>query len=272
MALEKLICPQCGGNDLKQIGAGLYKCSFCGGTYKDEPDPLPADHKVAAPDTNFRQEEYNTYESDDKDDSKSPGKVIGCFVFSFFLVITIIASLAKSCNESHETTDNLVIPYYDSDVMKIIPGIYDHDSSNDYTVPDMSVSPSYSENGITIKDVVLLDGTDTTTGYWLSKNHDLKLVLLKPKGFKLRKKKISPMITISITDHSGYVYFEKTDLIPGDSAGVDPAVYKKQITIPFSTNSSFGLNKGGDFLLNYTITDRYGEGNLTGTFPFFIRK
>src|SRR6266568_2115209 len=114
MALEKLVCPQCGGNDIQPSGGNLYKCSFCGGIFKDEPGPLPDDHKVAPITTDFQQEEYNTYESDDKDTSKSPGKVIGCFIFFFFLAIAIIVSASRSCNETHEISNNLTIPYYDT--------------------------------------------------------------------------------------------------------------------------------------------------------------
>ena len=29
MELKKITCPNCGGTDIKQIGDGHYKCSYC---------------------------------------------------------------------------------------------------------------------------------------------------------------------------------------------------------------------------------------------------
>ena len=34
--LEKLVCPQCGGNDLQPFGNSAYKCQACGTILKDE--------------------------------------------------------------------------------------------------------------------------------------------------------------------------------------------------------------------------------------------
>lgn len=47
--LEKLLCSQCGGNDLKPFGNAAYKCESCGTILRDEPDEkkIASDHFVA---------------------------------------------------------------------------------------------------------------------------------------------------------------------------------------------------------------------------------
>jgi uncharacterized protein (DUF983 family) len=45
--LEKLVCPQCGGNDLLPFGNSAYKCQACGTVLKDN-------HYSAPVSTDFR--------------------------------------------------------------------------------------------------------------------------------------------------------------------------------------------------------------------------
>jgi tRNA(Ile2) C34 agmatinyltransferase TiaS len=41
MELEKLLCPQCGGNDLETFGLKAFKCRFCGAVLKmGEPEKM----------------------------------------------------------------------------------------------------------------------------------------------------------------------------------------------------------------------------------------
>ena len=48
--LEKLICPQCGGNDLQPFGNSAYKCQSCGTILKDEPEvKVPETKHYVAP-------------------------------------------------------------------------------------------------------------------------------------------------------------------------------------------------------------------------------
>jgi hypothetical protein len=36
--MEKIICPQCGGNDFQLFGNSAYKCESCGTILKEEPE------------------------------------------------------------------------------------------------------------------------------------------------------------------------------------------------------------------------------------------
>lgn len=53
--LEKLICPQCGGNELNTFGQSAYKCESCGTILKDKAEDKKAksDHYVAPLSTDF---------------------------------------------------------------------------------------------------------------------------------------------------------------------------------------------------------------------------
>ncbi|MBI3509028.1 MAG: hypothetical protein HY064_00075 [Bacteroidetes bacterium] len=46
MTLEKLICPQCGGNDLEETGDLHYKCNFCGTAFRDEEVEIKKDRSL----------------------------------------------------------------------------------------------------------------------------------------------------------------------------------------------------------------------------------
>ena len=81
MELEKLLCPQCGGNDLEPFGLKAFKCRFCGAVLKiSEPEkkaippsaqePKRSSHYSAPLDTNFRNTTRLNY---DRDEETDPG-------------------------------------------------------------------------------------------------------------------------------------------------------------------------------------------------------
>src|SRR3954468_24685348 len=100
--MEKLICPQCGGNDLKIFGNSAYKCESCGTILKDEPEPVapisppPPQVKSSSP-THFMtsEERYGNednsfdFSSDDPDERDTNRRIAGILTVIVFLVIGI---------------------------------------------------------------------------------------------------------------------------------------------------------------------------------------
>lgn len=37
--MEKMVCPQCGSNEIEVFGSSAYKCESCGTVLKEEPAP-----------------------------------------------------------------------------------------------------------------------------------------------------------------------------------------------------------------------------------------
>ena len=59
--MEKLVCTQCGGNELKPFGAFAYKCESCGTILKEEEKtaPAPPPAHFSAPVRDFRYDDEN---------------------------------------------------------------------------------------------------------------------------------------------------------------------------------------------------------------------
>src|SRR6267142_468827 len=87
--LEKLICPQCGGNDLNLFGSSAYKCAACGTILAIDEKAAEPSHSAPPPKTEFMtsEERYGDEYVNDKGQKMMDGD-------TFVKLIVLVAVLA----------------------------------------------------------------------------------------------------------------------------------------------------------------------------------
>jgi hypothetical protein len=278
MALEKLSCPQCGGNELQPFGYRTYKCDFCGGTFKDEPElksaqppPVPKPHYRAPAGTDFENRIRRRYDpEDDPHDPDSGMKKVMIGVLVFFLVIIAIGArscFSKQTSDSGMNEDAALARYTDSIIRM----------NMEAAMPVSMDSEHKEEHHATIlsADVELVNTDDSLSAMtaFFAVNPSTQLIILakKPQGFARKGKKIFVGKSFSVYNKKDQLLFESGDLNASkDSTGEDYRVYKKYAGIPFSIDLQYGFKDRGNYVVRYRIWDKNGPGELSGQFPVMV--
>ena len=96
--LEKLLCPQCGGNDLKIFGESAFKCEACGTILQNSEKEKPniSSHYVAPVTSEFlnSEERYgDDYLNENNDEISSGDSFIKTLVIGAVIVLFVMLAV-----------------------------------------------------------------------------------------------------------------------------------------------------------------------------------
>jgi hypothetical protein len=275
--MEKLICPQCGGNDLNPFGSFAYKCESCGTVLKPDakekaepviPPPLPkAKTHYVAPVSSFDYEDDNVFNTDgstmDNPDTRVTKIIFGIVVVILGIIVLVwsLTSPSKKQN-THADIDEMIKK------IQIPQDTSFYDILND--IPSFDPA-TYEAKGITIKNVSLASEGIFTTGTDLHRDQHFIISLLKPKGFTKEEKKFFIGIAIAVKDKDGKVMFSSDDInkTNGDK-GEDYLRYKEKCDISLIISDSFGFSRKGNYVIEYRVWDKKSSKEIAGKVPVFV--
>jgi len=95
MSLEKIICTQCGSNQIKVVSATVFECESCGTILKEEqPSPAPVKEKPFRSKREFRalgEADDSEYYAEERTDGSVGESDTGATKMIFYiLIVTII--------------------------------------------------------------------------------------------------------------------------------------------------------------------------------------
>jgi hypothetical protein len=272
--LEKLICPQCGGNELKPFGSA-FKCEACGTILKDEPEPQPEHTHYVAPVSSFDDDNrfYNRDRNrDDNDDADYTKRIFGGVIGALAFVVIICL---KACPHEQSTPDTNFTynpPIIDTSIYSptgILNSLM-NDSTNRIKL-DPDAPASYQENGITVQSVDLIHAGTIHNKSFLNLGWQMKVSLKKPVGFTKEKNKVFVGISFLIKDHTGAGIYLEEDLNKTlDDSGEDYHHYSKTCDIPFEISDAFHFSEAGNYFFEYRVWDKKSEHEISGTIPMHV--
>jgi hypothetical protein len=287
--MEKLICPQCGGNEFKVFGNSAYKCESCGTILKEEeegkalektkyeplPAPSPFTTSVEKYGTDFSNDIDNDNNStsgnnNDNDDGSSPAtkQIVGILFAVVIVVVIISVVLFEKNNFVQKFTITPVINQIAS-----LDSIAQSTSNIFNTIPDLNAKISYDENGITVKDVELSGDDETGLSREVKMNDKLQVSLLKPKGFTKAGNKVYIGMSFVVKNHDGKILYTSDDINKtAGEQGEDYHHYQKNCSIGFITSDAFGFKTTGNYTVEFRVWDKKSKKEITGVMPLFVQE
>lgn len=273
--MEKLICPQCGGNDFQLFGSAAYKCESCGTILKDEPEEKTIQEKYAAapppprkPTPFMTSEERYGNDSfdfgDDDDGSSNATKQIAAILLG---VVIVVAVLGIAFFEKSKSTPNYTPP-----VIEPIPTTAQANADPLNMIPDLS-EISFEPSGITAKSVDLYTDGNPNPMHMANADSKLQIILSKPKGFTRTGNNVFVGMSLVVKDHGGNVVYTSDDINKtAGETGEDYHHYQKECAISFFASSTFGFNNPGNYKIDFRVWDKKSKKEITGTAPLFINQ
>ncbi|HEU4718189.1 MAG TPA: hypothetical protein VFU15_10155 [Bacteroidia bacterium] len=272
MTLEKLLCPQCGGNDLEPFGTDAYKCRFCGAVLKEEHEEKkePETHYVAPPSTDFSNRRTSYADDDDSDDeynNKAVLKFVGIIVLAVAGIIAVF--IGRSGNPVPDPSPNITIP----EMPLPSPDSFINALKKETEEINKKYETYYTAQGITADTAALLVSGKFAGNETVPPGKKCVIRISNPSGFAVTNGKVSVQWSLVVHDENGNVTFEKDDYNSAASAeGEDAKRYAAKADIPFAVSKAYGFAGPGYYFIDYKLLDHTNGNSFSGHIPFDVAK